>query len=99
MGLRTQNPVMQRCFVKLAKTGSVFTFGDSNIPDNIKDIARVLAERIHDSHLDANTLLSPDVYGSSLYGKSYELNKKSIGTSFSKLNQDAGDAAYCIWQR
>ncbi len=99
MVLRTQNPVMQKCFAKVTGTKDLFLFGDKEIPQDVQNAATCIANVIDDTHLDPTTLVSRGVYGSSMYGRDYDIVKKSIGTNFASLDQDNGDAAYCVWRR
>jgi GNAT superfamily N-acetyltransferase len=94
--LRTQNPIMQRCFDGISKKSGMYKFGDIEIPIEIQEVARIVATSIGDMKLEPEKLVSREVYGSSLYGEKTKIVEKSQGTNFANLNQEVGDAAYCI---
>ena len=94
--LRTQNPVMQKCFDGISKKSAMYKFGDAVIPVEIQEVAKIVAISIGDTKLEPEKLVSRKVYGSSLYGEKTRIVEKSQGTNFANLDQEVGDAAYCI---
>ena len=99
MALRTQNPVMVLCLKGVTTHGTLFQYGDTSIPEDVQIVVKIIAQTIGDDHVIPSELVSRRIYGSSLYGAAYKISEKSAGTSFADLDQDAGDAAYCVWRK
>jgi GNAT superfamily N-acetyltransferase len=95
--LRTQSPVMKKCFDQAIGAVS-FPNGDE-IPDSVKNVGAFVARCLKDNFYDKNSLISVGVYGSSLYESVPVTCDTIYQLQFDALNQGQGDAMMCIWKR
>lgn len=99
VALRTQNPIMKRCFDEAIGEVSYPKGVDELIPDQIKDIAVLVATHLGDNTIDPDTLTSRGLYGRSLYGCNPHSKDNQYESLFAGINRDKGDAIVCVWQR
>ncbi len=96
IALRTQNPVMKKCFDR-AVGGLSYPNGTA-VPWDIRAAGILLAERLGDTGYDPDTLISRRAYRGSLYGDSPEPVDESAYTNvFGGIDANMGDAVFCIW--
>ncbi len=99
VALRTQNPIMKRCFDEATGEMSYPKSGDELIPDHIKDVGAQVAKHLKDFAFNSDTLTSRGLYGRSLYGRNPQVQDSRYKSLFAGINQDKGDAMVCVWQR
>ena len=96
IALRTQNPVMKKCF-DCAVGGLSYPNGTA-LPWDIRAAGILLAERLGDTGYDPDTLISRRAYQGSLYGAPPDpVNEQPYMNAFSSIDASMGDAVFCIW--
>lgn len=100
VALRTQSPVMKKCFDEAIGDISYPRESGESIPENIKKVASKIARHLNDDSFVPETLTSPNLYGGSLYGVTPCSEHDQYTSLFtSALNTADGDAMVCVWQR
>jgi chorismate mutase len=93
--LRTQNWSMRNALHEVSQQyTSLHSFGDEDIPTDVRSAADFVARHILDPYLQSDRLVSRRIYGSSLYGEA-----DSVQAGFKGLSIEQGDAAYCVMKR
>jgi GNAT superfamily N-acetyltransferase len=96
IALRTQNPVMKKCFDRAV--GGLSYPNGTVVPQDIRAAGILLAERLGDTEYDPDTLISRRAYQGSLYGAPPDPVNESVYMSvFGGIDANMGDAVFCIW--
>lgn len=99
VALRTQNPVMKRCFDRATGFESYPRLDESTVPEDIKTVGRKISEHLRDHFFDPDTMLSKGLYGHNLYGYYPMVDDEKYRSLFARLDVDQGDAMVCVWRR
>lgn len=99
VALRTQSPVMKKCFDEATGVVSYPRAPGEEIPVDIQKAAARVAEHLHDDSFLPERLVSPNLYGGSLYGVSPCSEDDRYQSLFSNLDASGGDAMVCVWHR
>jgi hypothetical protein len=97
VALKTQSPVMKRCFDQAI---GVISFPNKGVaPESVRNVGVFIAECLKDISYNEDTFIFVGVYGSSLYGTVPYIADILYRKQFAALDQARGDAMLCIWQR
>jgi hypothetical protein len=95
--MRTQNPIMKRCFDKAI--GGISYPNGKKLPQHITEIGSYMAQILDCKNFDHDTLISRGVYSGSLYSTPpTKVNESMYLNVFNKCNIAQGDAIICIWE-
>lgn len=98
VAMRTQNPVMKKCFD--GAMGGVSYPNGTEIPEDVKDVGFLVARHLNDEKYDRETLVSSCAYSGSLYGTPPAVvSEDSYVRTFQLVNVDRGDAVMCVYRR
>ncbi len=99
IALRTQNPIMKMCFDKAVNGISYPKPNKKEIPEDIKEVGKIVARFLGDENFNPDTLTSKGTYGSNLYGKEHRRVAIYSEQFDSLLDSSRGDSMICLWRR